>query len=75
MFQANSTFNALAKIKEITDLWDELGPRVWDFLQNSSQVNTIRVRFYTEMQHFLHYSLKLDQYHTIINMTLPPEEH
>uniref|UniRef100_A0A8D3AFE0 P-type phospholipid transporter n=1 Tax=Scophthalmus maximus TaxID=52904 RepID=A0A8D3AFE0_SCOMX len=39
---ANSTFNALAKIKEITDLWDELGPRVWDFLQNSSQVNTIR---------------------------------
>uniref|UniRef100_A0A8D3D687 ABC transporter domain-containing protein n=1 Tax=Scophthalmus maximus TaxID=52904 RepID=A0A8D3D687_SCOMX len=72
---ANSTFNALAKIKEITDLWDELGPRVWDFLQNSSQVNTIRVRFYTEMQHFLHYSLKLDQYHTIINMTLPPEEH
>uniref|UniRef100_A0A8D3C623 ABC transporter domain-containing protein n=1 Tax=Scophthalmus maximus TaxID=52904 RepID=A0A8D3C623_SCOMX len=30
------------KIKEITDLWDELGPRVWDFLQNSSQVNTIR---------------------------------
>ncbi|XP_035501650.2 phospholipid-transporting ATPase ABCA1 isoform X2 [Scophthalmus maximus] len=40
--KANSTFNALAKIKEITDLWDELGPRVWDFLQNSSQVNTIR---------------------------------
>uniref|UniRef100_A0A8D3AFJ7 P-type phospholipid transporter n=1 Tax=Scophthalmus maximus TaxID=52904 RepID=A0A8D3AFJ7_SCOMX len=42
--KANSTFNALAKIKEITDLWDELGPRVWDFLQNSSQVNTIRDR-------------------------------
>uniref|UniRef100_A0A7N6BW12 ABC transporter domain-containing protein n=1 Tax=Anabas testudineus TaxID=64144 RepID=A0A7N6BW12_ANATE len=39
---ANSTFNALAKLKEIADLWDELGPRVWDFFQNGSQVNTIR---------------------------------
>uniref|UniRef100_A0A8D3DFF3 ABC transporter domain-containing protein n=1 Tax=Scophthalmus maximus TaxID=52904 RepID=A0A8D3DFF3_SCOMX len=29
-------------VNKITDLWDELGPRVWDFLQNSSQVNTIR---------------------------------
>uniref|UniRef100_A0A7N6B056 P-type phospholipid transporter n=1 Tax=Anabas testudineus TaxID=64144 RepID=A0A7N6B056_ANATE len=40
--EANSTFNALAKLKEIADLWDELGPRVWDFFQNGSQVNTIR---------------------------------
>uniref|UniRef100_A0A8C2X200 P-type phospholipid transporter n=1 Tax=Cyclopterus lumpus TaxID=8103 RepID=A0A8C2X200_CYCLU len=39
---ANSTFNALAMLKELTDLWDELGPRVWDFLQNSRQVNALR---------------------------------
>uniref|UniRef100_A0A3B4X364 P-type phospholipid transporter n=1 Tax=Seriola lalandi dorsalis TaxID=1841481 RepID=A0A3B4X364_SERLL len=37
--EANSTFNALAMLKELADLWDELGPRVWDFLQNSPQVN------------------------------------
>uniref|UniRef100_A0A8C2WZC7 ABC transporter domain-containing protein n=1 Tax=Cyclopterus lumpus TaxID=8103 RepID=A0A8C2WZC7_CYCLU len=36
------TFNALAMLKELTDLWDELGPRVWDFLQNSRQVNALR---------------------------------
>uniref|UniRef100_A0A669E1K7 ABC transporter domain-containing protein n=1 Tax=Oreochromis niloticus TaxID=8128 RepID=A0A669E1K7_ORENI len=41
---ANSTFNALAMLRELADSWDELGPRVWDFLQNSSQVNNIRVR-------------------------------
>uniref|UniRef100_A0AAX7W198 ABC transporter domain-containing protein n=1 Tax=Astatotilapia calliptera TaxID=8154 RepID=A0AAX7W198_ASTCA len=39
---ANRTFNALAMLRELADSWDELGPRVWDFLQNSSQVNTIR---------------------------------
>ena len=45
LFQANGTFNSLAMLKELADSWDELGPRVSDFLQNSPQVNTIRVRF------------------------------
>ncbi|KAM6959867.1 phospholipid-transporting ATPase ABCA1 [Tautogolabrus adspersus] len=40
--EANSTFNALAMLKELADSWDELGPRVWDFLQNSTQVNAVR---------------------------------
>ncbi|XP_061620276.1 phospholipid-transporting ATPase ABCA1-like isoform X1 [Phyllopteryx taeniolatus] len=40
--EANSTFSALATLKEIADTWDELGPRVWEFFQNSPQVNTIR---------------------------------
>uniref|UniRef100_A0A8D0AU38 ABC transporter domain-containing protein n=1 Tax=Sander lucioperca TaxID=283035 RepID=A0A8D0AU38_SANLU len=39
---ANSTFNALAMLKELADSWDELGPRVWNFLQNSRQVNSLR---------------------------------
>ncbi|XP_078132549.1 phospholipid-transporting ATPase ABCA1 isoform X2 [Sander vitreus] len=40
--EANSTFNALAMLKELADSWDELGPRVWNFLQNSRQVNSLR---------------------------------
>ncbi|XP_044040431.1 phospholipid-transporting ATPase ABCA1-like isoform X2 [Siniperca chuatsi] len=40
--EANSTFNALAMLKELADLWDELGPRIWNFLQNSPQVSSIR---------------------------------
>uniref|UniRef100_A0A4W6E2P5 ABC transporter domain-containing protein n=1 Tax=Lates calcarifer TaxID=8187 RepID=A0A4W6E2P5_LATCA len=40
--EANSTFHALAMLKELVDMWDELGPRVWNFLQNSPQVNAIR---------------------------------
>ncbi|XP_061814826.2 phospholipid-transporting ATPase ABCA1-like [Nerophis lumbriciformis] len=42
MKEANSTFEALAMLKEIADSWDELGPSVWDYFQNSTQVNTIR---------------------------------
>uniref|UniRef100_A0A3Q3Q5W3 ABC transporter domain-containing protein n=1 Tax=Monopterus albus TaxID=43700 RepID=A0A3Q3Q5W3_MONAL len=40
--EANSTFHALAMLKQLADMWDELGPRVWDFFQNSTAVNTIR---------------------------------
>uniref|UniRef100_A0AAQ4P0T4 P-type phospholipid transporter n=1 Tax=Gasterosteus aculeatus aculeatus TaxID=481459 RepID=A0AAQ4P0T4_GASAC len=35
--EANSTFNALAMLKELADLWEELGPRVWDTLQNEDR--------------------------------------
>ncbi|XP_028420639.1 ATP-binding cassette sub-family A member 1 isoform X1 [Perca flavescens] len=40
--EANSTFNALAMLKELADSWNKLGPRVWNFLQNSRQVNLLR---------------------------------
>ncbi|XP_027133809.1 ATP-binding cassette sub-family A member 1 [Larimichthys crocea] len=40
--EANSTFSALATLKELADSWDELGPRVWEFMQNSPQVNRMR---------------------------------
>ncbi|XP_068164948.1 phospholipid-transporting ATPase ABCA1-like [Antennarius striatus] len=40
--EANSTFSSMAQLKELADTWEEVGPRIWDFLQNSSQVNAIR---------------------------------
>ncbi|XP_062240484.1 phospholipid-transporting ATPase ABCA1-like [Platichthys flesus] len=40
--KANGTFQALATLKELADSWEELGPRVWDFFQNGSQVNALR---------------------------------
>ncbi|KAJ0055813.1 hypothetical protein NL108_012856, partial [Boleophthalmus pectinirostris] len=39
---ANSTLNALAMLKELADSWEEVGPRVYNFLQNSTQVNAFR---------------------------------
>lgn len=42
-FQANGTFDALARLKELVDLWDELGPIVWDFFQDGLLVEALRV--------------------------------
>uniref|UniRef100_A0A8C6U9Y3 ABC transporter domain-containing protein n=1 Tax=Neogobius melanostomus TaxID=47308 RepID=A0A8C6U9Y3_9GOBI len=42
---ANSTFHALAMLRELADLWDDFGPRLNSFLQNGTQVNVIRVSF------------------------------
>uniref|UniRef100_A0A8C6WUH1 ABC transporter domain-containing protein n=1 Tax=Neogobius melanostomus TaxID=47308 RepID=A0A8C6WUH1_9GOBI len=41
---ANSTFHALAMLRELADLWDDFGPRLNSFLQNGTQVNVIRVK-------------------------------
>uniref|UniRef100_A0A8C6WUV1 P-type phospholipid transporter n=1 Tax=Neogobius melanostomus TaxID=47308 RepID=A0A8C6WUV1_9GOBI len=39
--EANSTFHALAMLRELADLWDDFGPRLNSFLQNGTQVNTL----------------------------------
>uniref|UniRef100_A0A4W5MUY1 P-type phospholipid transporter n=1 Tax=Hucho hucho TaxID=62062 RepID=A0A4W5MUY1_9TELE len=44
---ANSTFNALAMLKELAEAWEDFGPLVWDYFQNGRQVNALRVRFMT----------------------------
>uniref|UniRef100_A0A8C5ABB2 ABC transporter domain-containing protein n=1 Tax=Gadus morhua TaxID=8049 RepID=A0A8C5ABB2_GADMO len=41
---ANATFNALATLKELSDSWEEVGPRIWTFLNSSSIVEQLRVR-------------------------------
>ncbi|XP_034157069.2 phospholipid-transporting ATPase ABCA1 isoform X1 [Pangasianodon hypophthalmus] len=42
MAQANSTFNALAKVGELADAWLENEDEIWNFFQNSTQINTLR---------------------------------
>ncbi|CAL8385336.1 unnamed protein product, partial [Arctogadus glacialis] len=41
--QANATFNALAMLKELSDSWEEVGPRIWTFLNSSAIVEQLRV--------------------------------
>ncbi|XP_059891813.1 phospholipid-transporting ATPase ABCA1 [Gadus macrocephalus] len=41
--QANATFNALATLKELSDSWEEVGPRIWTFLNSSAIVERLRV--------------------------------
>uniref|UniRef100_A0A8B9W0A7 P-type phospholipid transporter n=1 Tax=Anas zonorhyncha TaxID=75864 RepID=A0A8B9W0A7_9AVES len=40
---ANSTFEELERLRLLTKAWEEVGPQLWYFFQNSLQMNMIRV--------------------------------
>uniref|UniRef100_A0A8C2T8T8 P-type phospholipid transporter n=1 Tax=Coturnix japonica TaxID=93934 RepID=A0A8C2T8T8_COTJA len=40
---ANSTFEELERLRLLTKAWEEVGPQLWHFFQNSLQMNMIRV--------------------------------
>uniref|UniRef100_A0A8C3R768 ATP binding cassette subfamily A member 4 n=1 Tax=Cyanoderma ruficeps TaxID=181631 RepID=A0A8C3R768_9PASS len=40
---ANSTFEELERLQLLTKAWEEVGPQLWNFFQNSLQMNMIRV--------------------------------
>ncbi|NXK47809.1 ABCA4 protein, partial [Chauna torquata] len=39
---ANSTFEELERLRLLTKAWEEIGPQLWYFFQNSLQMNMIR---------------------------------
>uniref|UniRef100_A0A8C9NGG6 P-type phospholipid transporter n=1 Tax=Serinus canaria TaxID=9135 RepID=A0A8C9NGG6_SERCA len=39
---ANFTFEELERLQLLTKAWEEVGPQLWDFFQNSLQMNMIR---------------------------------
>uniref|UniRef100_A0A3B3RQH8 ATP-binding cassette sub-family A member 1-like n=1 Tax=Paramormyrops kingsleyae TaxID=1676925 RepID=A0A3B3RQH8_9TELE len=42
--EANGTFKALGMLKELSDAWEAQGPKIWDFMQDSRQMNSLRVK-------------------------------
>ncbi len=43
--QANTTFEELERLQKIGKVWEEVGPQLWEFFQNSVQMNMIRVTY------------------------------
>lgn len=41
--QANTTFEELERLQNMAKAWEEVGPQLWAFFQNSFQMNMIRV--------------------------------
>nr|XP_023696048.1 retinal-specific ATP-binding cassette transporter isoform X3 [Paramormyrops kingsleyae] len=39
---ANTTFEQLERLRNMGRTWEEVGPQIWDFFQNSIQMNMIR---------------------------------
>ncbi len=42
--QANRTFDAVAKLGDLAEAWLENQDVIWDFFNNGTQINTLRVR-------------------------------
>ncbi|XP_061107852.1 phospholipid-transporting ATPase ABCA1-like [Conger conger] len=40
--EANNTFKAIAMLKELADAWDVHGYKIWNFMQDSPQMNSLR---------------------------------
>uniref|UniRef100_A0AAX7VHF3 P-type phospholipid transporter n=1 Tax=Astatotilapia calliptera TaxID=8154 RepID=A0AAX7VHF3_ASTCA len=41
--EVNRTFQELGVFRELGGMWEEIRPKVWDFMENSEQMNVIRV--------------------------------
>lgn len=39
----NRTFQELGVFKDLGGMWEEMRPKVWNFMENSEQVDLIRV--------------------------------
>uniref|UniRef100_A0A672P7E8 ATP binding cassette subfamily A member 4 n=1 Tax=Sinocyclocheilus grahami TaxID=75366 RepID=A0A672P7E8_SINGR len=42
---ANTTFEELERLQKMGKVWEEVGPQLWEFFQNSVQMNMIRVMY------------------------------
>lgn len=45
--QVNRTFQELGVFRDLGGMWEEMRPKVWNFMENSEQMDLIRVT-----QHF-----------------------
>lgn len=42
--QVNRTFQELGVFRDLGGMWEEMRPKVWDFMENSQQMDLIRVK-------------------------------
>lgn len=41
--QVNRTFQELGVFRDLGGMWEEMRPKVWNFMENSEQMDLIRV--------------------------------
>lgn len=44
-FQVNKTFQELGILRDLGGMWEETRPKVWNFMENSEEINLMRVSF------------------------------
>ena len=44
--QVNRTFQELGVLRDLGGMWEEMRPKVWNFLENGKEMDVVRVRTY-----------------------------
>lgn len=43
MLQVNKTFQELGVLRDLGGMWEEMRPKVWNFMENSEEMDLVRV--------------------------------
>lgn len=43
MSQVNKTFQELGVLRDLGGMWDEMRPKVWNFMENGEEMDLVRV--------------------------------
>lgn len=43
MLQVNKTFQELGVLRDLGGMWEEMKPKVWNFMENSEEMDMVRV--------------------------------
>jgi len=43
VFQVNKTFQELGLLRDLGGMWEEMRPKVWNFMENGEEIDMVRV--------------------------------
>lgn len=43
VFQVNKTFQEFGVLRDLGGMWDEMRPKIWNFMENSEEMDLVRV--------------------------------
>lgn len=49
--QVNKTFQELGVLRDLGGMWEEMRPKIWNFMENSEEMDLVRVSVYALITH------------------------
>lgn len=46
VLQVNKTFQELGILRDLGGMWEEMKPKIWNFMENSEEMDLVRVSVY-----------------------------
>lgn len=43
VFQVNKTFQELGVLRDLGGMWEEMRPKIWNFMESSEEMDLVRV--------------------------------